>query len=306
MTVTLLMPCRTDEPAVEATLGQVQAAWQHGGLGTPRLSVCVNGAGGADAPIARALRAWSAVQDLPFAQVDIDTAAVPPFDWSGVRVLRTERPGKARAWNWLRRTTRTPAVIFLDADVEFAPDVPAALLQALVSAPAATLASARTQAIVRASALERIQAVPYAFPFENLSPQLYAARTDRLPAAIPEDLLDPERWLELIVGYRRIVHAPGAIVSVRLAATWRDFFRQRIRLEQAKRQLACEYPGLGGRGQPPPQQGTVRRHYAPADLARLVAYLGLRTVAAAIGRWRQRTGRVEVAWRQATSTKEPR
>jgi hypothetical protein len=307
VTAALAMPCRTDEPSLGATLQAVAAAWGQGGLEPRRLVVCVNGPGGPEVPIVATLRAFAADHALPFALFAVDDAhGAMPAVWSGVRVLRTGIAGKARAWNWLRRTTETATLLVLDADVDFAPAVPAQLLAALEAHPHATLASARTQPIVRPRWLERVQAVPYAFPFANLSPQLYAARRDALPLGMPEDLLDPERWLELMVGRDRIVHAAEAVVHVHLAATVRDFFRQRVRLEQAKLQLSSAYPGLAGRGQPEPGRGAVRQHFSTADLARLAAYLGLRMAATAVAHWRHRTGRLEVAWQQATSTKERR
>ena len=86
-------------------------------------------------------------------------------------------------------------------------------------------------------------AVPYGVDFPNLSPQLYAARVaPRCPATMPEDLLEPERWLELTVGARRIVRAPGAEVVVRLPATLRDFFRQRIRIEMGEGAARARVP----------------------------------------------------------------
>ena len=307
MTVTFAMPCRTDEPAVAATLDHVQAAWAQGALGPPNLCVCVNGPGNAATPVVHTLQSWATQQGLPTELIetdpDSDGPARPLSAFAGMRILRTQRAGKARAWNLLRRVIGSAVIIWIDADVTFAADVPARLVRALDEDETATLASARTQPLVRPGFLERLQAIPYAFPFENLSPQLYASRSARLPLAIPEDLLDPERWLELIVGHERIVHAPDTIVWIGLAATLGDFFRQRVRLEQAKRQLACAYPGLSARGHTAPRPVMVRQHYSAPDLARLLAYLSLRSAAAAAGWWRHRRGQVEVAWQQATSTK---
>lgn len=306
MSVAFAMPCRTDEPALAATLGHVAAAWRDNAVAPGCLLVCVNGPGPLDAKVVTVLRTWSAQVEAAFELIDVDQQTVPPVaPTRSVRVLRTQRAGKANAWNLLRRALRATAVaVFLDADVDFAADVPARLVHGVLHDYTAILASARTQPIVRPSLLERLQAVPYQFPFANLSPQLYAARVARLPPAMPDDLLDPERWLELIVGWQRIVLVPQAIVLVGLAATGRDFFRQRIRLEHAKIQLALEYPGLAQRGRRPPTGRAVGAHYSAGALALLAGYMSLRTLAHGAAWWRHRQGRLEVAWRQATSTKE--
>jgi hypothetical protein len=139
--------------------------------------------------------------------------------------------------------------------------------------------------------------------FPNLSPQLYAARTEELPARMPDNLLDPEHWLELTVGAERIVRAPGARVVIRLPATLRDFFRQRVRIEMAKVQLAAEHPHLLGRGAVQPGPAAVLRALRPADLLRLGAYLALRRAAHVVARRRYGSGRTADPWPQAGSTK---
>jgi hypothetical protein len=146
-------------------------------------------------------------------------------------------------------------------------------------------------------------AAPYGVAFPNLSPQLYAARVAALPGAMPEDLIEPERWLELVVGREQIVHAPAAEVAVRLPGTLPDFFRQRIRIEMGKVQLARQYPGLAARGAPQPRARAAVESLGPAGLARLVAYLGLRSAAHVVAWWRYRRGATAGIWRQAPTTK---
>src|SRR5207247_453634 len=118
--------------------------------------------------------------------------------------------------------------------------------------------------------------------FPNLSPQLYAARVAPLPPAMPEDLIEPERWLELVLGRDRIVRVPAARVAVRLPGTLPDFFRQRIRIEMGKVQLARQYPELAARGAPQPRARAALASLGPAGLARLAGYLGLRSAAHAV------------------------
>jgi len=300
--VTLAVPCRTDEPALGQTLAGFWDAWRS----TPSTAaralecvVCVNGPGAPDAPVLGQLRAFAASVGVPMAGDRTVTAG--PL---AVRVLATERAGKAIAWTLLRASAATPVVIFLDADVRVAADTPARLLDALAAHPTAVLATPRTGCTPRATAFERIMAAPYGVAFPNLSGQLYAARTAALPAAMPEDLIEPERWLELTIGCERVVPAPGAVVSVRLPATLRDFFRQRVRIEMGKVQLDRDYPALLGRSAPQPRAGAALRALRPAELGRLGVYLALREVAHVVAWWRYRRGRTAGVWVQAASTKE--
>jgi hypothetical protein len=146
-------------------------------------------------------------------------------------------------------------------------------------------------------------AAPYGIEFPNISPQLYAARLSAMPATIPENLLEPERWIELQLGRERVVRAPGAEVAVRLPGTLADFFRQRIRIEMGKVQFAYEYPGIETRGRPQPGLRAAITSLGPAARVRLGAYVALRSVAHALAWWRYRRGRTAGIWRQATTTK---
>src|SRR6185436_8798926 len=119
--------------------------------------------------------------------------------------------------------------------------------------PAAVLASPKTTCARRATVFEGIMAAPYGVDFPNLSGQLYAARAAGLPARMPEDLIEPERWLELAIGAARMVRDPKALVVVRLPGSLRDFYRQRIRIEMGKVQLERDYPDLATRGNAPPR-----------------------------------------------------
>jgi hypothetical protein len=220
-----------------------------------------------------------------------------------MRRARRRRAGKPHAWNVLRQRARAPVGLFMDADVTFEADAFGLLLGALAAHPQAALASGRTTCAPRAGLFERIMAVPYDVGFANLSPQLYAARAAALPSAVPEDLFDPERWLELSVGDERIVRVPEARVTVRLPATVADFFRQRIRIEMGKVQLARQYPGLRGRGAAPLAPGAVAARLGPAGSAHAAAYIALRTAAHLVAWWRYRRGATAGVWRQAASTK---
>lgn len=306
--VSLAVPCRTDEPALGRTLAEAWASWQAGPAATHALEllVCLNGEPGEGRAL-RDLHAFAATRGVEAARVDVEageTAGPASTERTlEVTALCLRRAGKALAWNVLRRRARGPATLFLDADVSLAPPTLGLLLGTLEDHPGAVLASARTACAPRPTWFEAVMAVPYAVDFPNLSPQLYAARTQRLPPAMPEDLLEPERWLELTVGAERIVRAPGARVVVRLPATLRDFFRQRIRIEMAKVQIAAEHPHLAGRGTVQPGVADVLRRLGPVDLARLAAYLALRVSAHAVARRWYARGRTADVWRRADSTK---
>lgn len=307
--VTLAVPCRTDEPALGRTLEIAWASWSAGPATARGLEVlvCLNG----DLTAGRALddvRAFAQARGVAAGVMDAANAdrlpGAPPKTGLTVAALCSARPGKALAWNVLRGAARGDTTIFTDADVWFPADTIGRLVAALAQAPGAVLASARTRCAARASWFEAVMAVPYGVDFPNLSPQLYAARTDRLPGAMPEDLLDPERWLELTVGAADIVRAPGAEVVVRLPATLRDFFRQRVRIEMGRVQLEAEYPLLLGRGTVQPRLRDVLRQLEPAELGRLGVYLVLRrSVHAVARRWYAR-GRTRDVWAQPASTKE--
>jgi hypothetical protein len=301
MTVALAIPCRTDEPALGRTL---EAAWRRlddAGVGAAPTLVCLNGPDAASSPAWRDAERLAHAAARPVRLVDADAVPEPA---NGVTVLATPRVGKAIAWNVLRAHARAEVVVFLDADVELGPDAIGLLLRALAAAPDAVLASPKTSCAPRATAFERIMAVPYRIDFPNLSGQLYAARLARLPATMPEDLIEPERWLELVVGRDRIVREPAARVVVRLPGTLADFYRQRIRIEMGKVQLARDYPGLAARGNAQPRLRAALGALGPIDLVRLAVYLALRESAYAVAHRRYRQRRTAGVWVQAASTKQ--
>ncbi len=305
------MPCRTDEPALGRTLAQAWASWRPVAAGrTLEVLVCLNGAPGEGAALrdvhAFARTVAAAPVDIPV-DVDVERGGGLPPPPAGaapaVVALHSALAGKARAWNALRRHARGTAILFMDADVSFAPETFGLLLEALARHPAAVLASARTAPAARPTWFARVMAAPYGVAFPNLSPQLYAARTAGLPVRMPEGLCEPERWRELTVGAAHIVHAPAARVVVRMPATLRDFFWQRVRIEMGKVQLAAEHPQVLGRGAVQPTLRDVLRQLPAAEVARLGVYLALRAPVHAVARRWYRRGRTAGVWRQPTSTK---
>ena len=306
--LTLAVPCRTDEPSLARTLAVARAAVDGLGQGQPiELLVCINGPNGAASAALRDVRTFARDAGAPLTERSVDGTGLAPLPRAAapltVAALLLGRAGKPLAWNVLRQQARGPIAIFFDADVWFAPDAFRLLLDALATAPHAALASGKTTCAPRPRAFERIMAAPYGVDFPNLSPQLYAARVAALPPAMPEDLIEPERWLEFVLGCNRIVRVPAARVVVRLPGTLPDFFRQRIRIEMGKVQLARQYPELAARGAPQPRARAALASLGPGGLARLAAYLGLRSAAHAAAWWRYRRGATADIWRQAATTK---
>lgn len=306
--ITLAIPCRTDEPELGHTLDAAWASWRAAGRAETHaleLLVCLNGR---DAPTSRAQRDLARFVDGAggtLSTCDADAApALPAVAGPLTAVaLTTRREGKPIAWNVLRAAARGDVVVFLDADVAFTADTLGRLFDLLDAHPTAILASPKTTCAARPTAFERIMAVPYAIDFPNLSAQLYAARRAGLPAQMPEGLIEPERWLELMVGAAYLVRDPAARVVVRLPGTLADFFRQRIRIEMGKVQIAHDHPELETQGVAQPRARAALQRLGVADLARLGVYLTLRELCYAIARRRFRRGRTAGIWRQAATTK---
>jgi hypothetical protein len=303
--VTIAIPCRTDEPALGRTLDAAWASATDAGV-APATLVCLNGAGGDTSSAAAQLGAAAARTGRTLHTVDVDAGARPETtgDPRAIVVLRTRRPGKAIAWNWLRDALATDDVVFLDADVSLGPHALGRLLAALAAASDAILASPKTTCAARPTFFERIMAAPYGVDFPNLSGQLYAARVAGLPPRMPEDLIEPERWLELVIGASHMVREPKALVIVRLPGSLRDFYRQRIRIEMGKVQLERDYPELATRGNAQPRLRTALASLGVTDALRLGAYVVLRESAHAIARRRYGRQTTADAWVQAGSTKE--
>lgn len=307
MDLTVAIPCRTDEPDPVATAEQALEELQRhrGPAGRGELLVCLNGPGSAHSTAAAMLREFAVRRGLCLTECEAtEGPGKRPgrSDRASLVLLHAAHSGKALAWNHLRRAACGEYMAFLDADVQCHPGAVRALWDALAAAPDAVLAGGRTVAAPRPGWFERMQATPYGVVFPNLSPQMYGARRRLLPPAMPEGLLEPERWLELVVGPERILRVPGATVAVRLPGDLRDFVRQRLRIEMAKVQLWDEFPGLAQRSAPQPGWRAALQ-LGPADLGRLGIYLLLREVLHTVARWRYRRADVTRVWRQAASTK---
>ena len=305
--VTLAIPCRTDEPSLRHTL---EAAWAGcADAGVPDVTfVCLNGLAAQTCAASGDLRALASAEGRPVLEIDTDEHAGRPgpvIPAAGtIVVVRTRRVGKAIAWNMMRSRIGTDRVVFLDADVAVGGGAIGLLLAALAANPHAIIASPKTTCTPRPTWFEAIMAVPYRVDFPNLSGQLYAARVAGLPVHMPEDLIEPERWLELELGCEGIVREPAATVAVRLPATAGDFYRQRVRIEMGKVQLEGEYPHLLARGNPTPLLRAVLEQLSVVELGRLAVYMALRQSAHLVARRRYRRREIAGIWVQAASTKQ--
>jgi len=101
-----------------------------------------------------------------------------------------------------------------------------------------------------------------------------------------------------------MVREPAATVTVRLPATLRDFYRQRVRIEMGKVQLEQAYPSLADAGNPQPRLGAALRSLQFREILQLGAYLALRESAHLVARRRYRRRATDGVWIQAASTKE--
>lgn len=308
--VTVAIPCRADEPSLGLVIDEVLANCRRARfLDAAQLEVlvCINGAERqmACAPL-RALRDRCQAHGVPLSEMWVDgeppPAPAPANDPVRARVFLTTREGKARAWNVLRPLCNRSPVFVCDADVTFSPDAFARLHAGLAADPSLALYSPKTDCRHDGNLLERIVAVPYRFDFPNLSGQLYAMRPERVPLQMPEDLIEPERWLELAVGPEHVGRDAEARVYVRLTATLADFFRQRVRIEMGKIQLERVYSHLLTRSRPQPG-ARVAWALPPRERARLGVYIGLRSVAHVWAWWRYRRGELQGIWLQARTTK---
>jgi hypothetical protein len=309
--VTVAVPCRFDEPSLHVVFDQILAQCRQAPLAevpSIELLFCINGIPpGDDCLPLQALREGCAAEDIPLSEEQVAPGGTPvpvarrPSRFA--RALLTPTAGKAHAWNLLRHACSGNPAIVCDADVTFSAGAFARLHAGLLGAPELVLFSPKTDCRHDGSVLERILAVPYRLDFPNLSGQLYAMRPDRVPVCMPEDLLEPERWLELEVGPQRVGRDPTSRVYVRLTATLADFFRQRVRIEMGKVQLHAAYPHLMHRSRPQPDIAAVRA-LPFGERAALAAYLTLRAAAHARAWWLYRSGRRAEVWVQPRTTKQ--
>ncbi len=270
--VVIAVPCHRDEPNVArtvASLAESAARLEHDW----RIVVCVNGPDSAHSPAAEALR-------------DSDAPVT-------VRLL--DVGSKPAAWNVLRHE---PADVHVFADADVA--VNAWAIPALVDAVLANgaVAAAAKQEHLGDGLVAHVARVPHRLAWGGLLGTLYAVRTEALPDEMPAGVLLDDAWLFAQLGNGgRIEQVPLATATVQLPTRWRDLWRQRVRAEAGKQQLATlNLPTAA----PPSEATSIYRTlvaYPPKEWP-FVAALAVVKFAAA-----RRARRGAVEWKPAESTK---
>ena len=258
--LSLAIPCRADEPGLEATLESLYAACRQPGLPAGlicELLICVNGAlpGETGRPIT-AIRAFCARHDVPLRELSITEAEA--IAAAGERkvashdvlpqclVLLTERRGKPLAWNLLWRQAVGETVLFCDADVRIDPEAIVCLYARLQHEPRLQLVAARETPVLegKGTLWGRMGALGYRFDFGNAGGRLFLIRKEALSGDMPEDLLLEDAWLTVAVGRQQVAKEWQAKVYFLPPATGRDYFAERVRTEGGKLQIRREHGSL--------------------------------------------------------------
>ncbi len=270
--VVIVVPCHRDEPGIArtvASLAESAARLEHDW----RIVVCVNGPDSARGPAAEALRNC----DVPVT----------------VRLLNIG--SKPAAWNVLRHEP-ADVHVFADADVLVNNWALPVLIDAVLTN--GVVAAAAKQEHLGHGLVAHIARIPHRLAWGGLLGTLYAARTDALPDDMPTDVLLDDAWLfAQLSAAGRTEQVPLATATVQLPTRWRDLWRQRVRAEAGKQQLAA----LNLPTAPPPTGATsIYRAlvaYPPKEWPFVAALAGVKFFAAR----RARRGAVE--WKPAESTK---
>jgi cellulose synthase/poly-beta-1,6-N-acetylglucosamine synthase-like glycosyltransferase len=271
-TVAICVPCHRDEPGILRTVASLHESATR--LEDPfRIVVCINGVDSGSGAAAAALR------DNPYGAITrlLDTASKPV------------------AWNALRHE---PADIhvFADADVTVNKWALPALVDAL-RAPGVVAAAAK-QEHVGDGLVAHVARVPHRLAWGGILGTLYAAHSAALPEDMPPDVLLDDAWLFAQLSTKgRVEQVPLATATVQLPTRWRDLWRQRVRAEAGKQQLAS----LALDAAPPPPEATsVYRAlvaYPPKEWPFVAALAAVKLLAARSARKGYR------GWELATSTK---
>ena len=274
-TLSLVVPCRADEPDLGSTLESLFAASLSPQLpsGCVReLLICINGVG-PDQPCPEpdrracppllAVRNFCARHAISLREIVLSSAEqvqTPKQYQSSLgnegqgsltcRVLLVARRGKPRAMNTLWQWASGDLLLFCDADVRLDPQAIAHLYARMRVEPRLGLVAAREVPILeaRASIWSRMGALPYRFNFGNAGGRLFLIRKDVLSEPMPEDLLLEDAWLTVAVRKQYVGKAMPAQVFFVLPQTWRDYFAERVRAEGGKMQLRRQYAHLLANG----------------------------------------------------------
>lgn len=267
-TLSLVVPCRADEPGLGSTLESLFAA----GLSTQlpsgcvrELLICINGVGpdqpgpepsrGACPPLL-AVRDFCARHAIAIQEIALSSAeqvethkqcqSSPGTEGQGkwtCRVLLADWRGKPRAMNTLWQWACGDLLLFCDADVRIDPQAIASLYVRMRTEPQLGLVAAREVPMLEATASiwSRMGALPYRFNFGNAGGRLFLIRKEALSEPMPEDLLLEDAWLTVAVGKQRVCKATQAQVFFVLPQTWHDYFAERVRAEGGKMQIRRQH-----------------------------------------------------------------
>ena len=265
-TLSLVVPCRADEPDLGSTLESLLAA----GL-SPRLPagcmrellVCINGVGPArPCPPLLAVRDFCARHAISLREITLSSAeqaqeyvrqqprSSPGKGVRTCRVLLADWRGKPRAMNTLWQWAYGDLLLFCDADVRIDPQALAYLYARVQKEPQLGLVAAREVPMLepKTSIWSRMGALPYRFNFGNAGGRLFLMRKDALAEPMPEDLLLEDAWLTVAVGKQHVRKAMQAQVFFVLPQTWRDYFAERVRAEGGKMQIHRQHAHLLANG----------------------------------------------------------
>lgn len=287
--ITIAVPCRSDEPGLTQTLAALRAAT--GALADRghdvRFAICVNGGSG---------------------PALADAHRFADGDGAGrTDVLELPEADKAAAWNRLRSSCATDWIAFCDADVLPAEDALVCLARALEGRSEAVVATARLEPeLVGASFVARAAALPHRFDFGVIRGPLYLLRNDAL-GEMPEGLLLEDAWLSAELGDRgagAVLSVWSAVVRYRPAGNLRDYFRERLRTEAGKIQIRAD------RARRDVPQTPIARYpwehflkeLGPRDWPLVALNLGVRFVARCTAEVAARGG-VDVRWSPVASSK---
>jgi len=161
------------------------------------------------------------------------------------RVITTDRPGKVIAWNSLAAAAQGEILIFSDADILISPEAPMQLLLAFAEKETAAAGGVLlAPELPRMTALYRRLSVKMkefaTKPVPYLNGPLYALRAGTV-TEIPEEIINEDTYLNLIIGAARIK-------TVKTAWGWqlppsglREYYHRQVRMRAGSQQLAEIY-----------------------------------------------------------------
>ena len=267
--LSLVVPCRADEPDLGSTLESLLAASLSPRLpsGCVReLLICINGVDPArPSPPLLAVRDFCARHAMSLREMTLSSAEQAqeyarhqPRSSPGAggqealtcRVLLTAWRGKPRAMNTLWQWAYGDLLLFCDADVRLDPQAIACLYARVQTEPQLGLIAAREVPMLepKVSIWSRMGALPYRFNFGNAGGRLFLMRKNVLSEPMPEDLLLEDAWLTVAVGKQRVRKVMQAQVCFVLPQTWRDYFAERVRAEGGKMQIRRQHEHLLANG----------------------------------------------------------